>query len=94
MCVVSMVTDDWNQRFPKQYPIFNPTDKINDIFGVVTRKEFEALKKEIEALKALLVAAKKYDEDTGQPNCEKEENIQLIKNIAKAVGIDLEDLLD
>jgi len=58
----------------------------------VTKEEFDALKKEMEALKKLLLAAKAYDEATGQPDCEMEEKVDLIKKIAKIVGVDMKDV--
>jgi len=82
MCMISMIGDDWRQRFPTQWPQFNPEQ--------VTRAEFEALRKEMEELKQLLLAAKKYDEATGQPDCEVDEKVALIKAVAKAVGVDMD----
>ena len=80
MCVVSMIADGWKDQFPHRFPEF-PN---------VTRCEFEALKKEVEELKKLLLEAKKFDEVTGQPDCEMEDKIRLLKEIAKVVGVDLE----
>lgn len=85
MCVVSMVMDDWLHRHP-QLP---PSVPFTELFPV-TRPEFEELKAEVESLKKLLKAAKIYDEETGQPDCEIEEKMDLIKKFAEALGIDLE----
>lgn len=57
-----------------------------------TREEFEALKKEVEELKKLLLAAKEYDEKTGEPDCEIDEKVEVIKKIAKLVGVDMESV--
>ena len=46
----------------------------------VTRSEFDNLKQEVQELKKLLIRTKKYDEETGQPDCE------ALRNIAKIVG--------
>ena len=59
----------------------------------VTRHEFDALKKEVEELKLLLAAAKKYDEATGQPECEHKDKVAFLKSVAEFVGVDLADVL-
>lgn len=79
MCVVSAVGDNWKDSFPNRWPTYPD----------VTREEFDALKKEVKELKELLLAAKKFDEATGQPNCEMDEKIDLIKKVAKELGIDM-----
>lgn len=84
MCVVSMITDGWKDQFPHRFPEF-PN---------ITRGEFEALKKEVEELKKLLLEAKKFDEITGQPNCEMEDKVKLLKEIAKVVGVDLKSVFN
>ncbi len=58
----------------------------------VSRAEFDALRREMEELKKLLTAAKQFDEATGQPDCEMDEKVTLIKAIAKLVGVDLGDV--
>lgn len=91
MCVVSMVGDYWSKRtLPEQFPDY--TRIISS--GEVSRVEFEALKKSVEELKQLLIAAQKYDEAQGEPHCEHEEKIALIKKIAELVGVDLKGVLD
>ena len=59
-----------------------------------TRAEFDALKAELESLKKLLAAAKKYDEETGQPECETEEKVALLKKLAQLVGVDLSSVFE
>ena len=58
----------------------------------VSKQEFEALKKEVEELKQLLKAAKKFDEETGQPDCHMDDKVECIKKLAEYVGVDLEDI--
>ena len=58
----------------------------------VSKQEFEALKKEVEELKQLLKAAKKFDEETGQPDCHMDDKVEFIKKLAEYVGVDLEDI--
>jgi hypothetical protein len=99
MCVYSMVADDWNKRIVPQYPWLDPTINPGQphIYypptPAPTQEQFDALRKEVEALKKLLKAAKIYDEETGQPDCETEEKIGTLKKIAKLLGVDLNDAL-
>ena len=86
MCVVSAVGNMWTQaNRDKERWIYPPAPQIN-------RSELEALKKDIEELRLLLLAAKRYDEETGQPNCEQEDKVALIKAVAKAVGVSMDDV--
>lgn len=55
----------------------------------VTRQEFDELKKEIEELRLLLLAAKRYDEQTGQPNCAMEEKVEFILRMGELLGVDM-----
>lgn len=59
-----------------------------------TQEEFDRLKKEVDELRKLLEAAKKFDESTGQPHCEVDAKVKLIKEIAKLVGVDLGDVFE
>jgi len=58
----------------------------------VTRSEFEKLRYEVEELKALLKAAKRFDVNTGQQDCEHEEKIKIIRKVAEFVGVDIVDV--
>ena len=86
MCVVSNVTDYWRQQ-PQIEPF--TTGDIHDLLGRVTRAEFDSLKKQVEELRELIIAAKKFDESTGQPNCEMAEKVELVKKFAEALGVDM-----
>ena len=92
MCTVSFVGDNWQKGFEKR-PYYQP-EQTNFNLSNISREEFDELKKEVTALKELLIAAKNFDEATGQPDCEVDEKVALIKAVAKAVGVDLEDILD
>ena len=91
MCVVSNIGDDWKDKF---YPRW-PTVPTNPVYPIpeISRQEFEALKKEMEALKKLLAEAKKFDEATGQPDCQMDDKVKFIKQIAKALGVNMDDVL-
>lgn len=108
MCMVSNIGDQWGRDFPDRYPWVKPVplphieppfpmpvfpafpDKQPD----VSREEFDKLRKEMEALRELLKAAKKFDESTGQPHCEVDAKVRLIKEIAKLVGVELGDVFE
>lgn len=89
MCTISMVSDGWREQFPQKWPNFQPS-----IFNPaqVTRDEFESLRREVSELKELLLAAKKFDAATGQPDCEIDEKVRLIREVAKLVGVDMNDV--
>ncbi len=91
MCAVSATGDYWRQN---DWPKWEPYQPLNPTPGYwpppeVTKADLDALKREMEELKKLLVAAKKYDEATGQPDCEMEDKVALIKKVAKLVGVDM-----
>lgn len=100
MCIVSNVGDYWEDRYNKEYPWADPlihpskypAKRLNVNSSPPSREEFEALKKEVEELKTLLIAAQKFDQETNQPNCELEEKIALIKKVAEFVGVDFKDV--
>ena len=92
MCTMSMVGDYWMRETPLRFPQTFPGTGISPTVTGVSRQEFDALKRDVEELKALLVAAKRYDEATGQRDCETDEKVALIKRVAEMVGVDLGDV--
>lgn len=94
MCMVSNVGDGWAEKFPYHWPQIppEPPAKIQLIQAGVSQAEFDALKKEVQELKKLLIAAKEFDKATGQPDCEMDDKVKLIKAIAKLVGVDMGDV--
>lgn len=92
MCGMSSIHDYWNNKFPNSYP--NTFNNIAHSLAIDTlQNEVAVLRKDIEQLKILLAAAKKYDESTGQAECESEEKMKLLKTVAEALGIDLSDAI-
>jgi hypothetical protein len=67
------------------WPVVYPTPQVS-------REEFDALRKEVQDALALLKKAKKYDDETGQPDCEVDEKVAALKAIAKLVGVDLSEV--
>ena len=90
MCTVSMIGDDFSKRLPQQFP--QTTQWLGGAWAGPSRAEFDELKKEVAALKELLIAAKKYDAATGQPDCEQEDKIALLRRLAELVGVDLSEV--
>lgn len=89
MCSVSIVGDYYSDRFkwvPQQIPA--PVFQAG-----ISRFEFEALRAEVREMKELLKAAKRIDELTGQPDCEMDEKLVVLRRIAELVGIDLDNVL-
>lgn len=98
MCVVSMVADHYRDKFwPNQLPDTQPGGFQlwpQTIQGdSPTKQEFEALKREVEEMKALLQKAKIYDEEHDQPDCEMEDKVSLLRRLARELGVDLGDAL-
>lgn len=89
MCTVSMIGD----VYARQWPQYQPTPQIITLPPEVTRAEFDALKREVETMKALLQAAKQYDVEHGEPDCEMDEKLEVLRRVADLVGIDLDDVL-
>lgn len=88
MCTVSFVGDHFRDKWYPEYQ--SPSITIPQ----VSRAEFEDLKQEVLHMKELLRKAKDIDRATGQPDCEMEDKIRFIREIAEAVGVDLADVLE
>ena len=102
MCVVSMIGDHYNDKW-KNFDLDNikPFKTQPDrpdfttspyIEPTVSKGEFDALKKEVQEMKQLLIKAKIYDEQNNEPNCEMEEKVALLKRVAEMVGVDLDEI--
>lgn len=89
MCFVSFIGDYWRQGAPYTHPWIGTGVVIPP---EVTREEVDALRKEIQELRELLLAAKKFDNATGQPDCEMDEKVELLKRVADLVGVDLSEV--
>ena len=101
MCTVSNIGDGYKDNFAPRWPNVPiwPVTPVGVPYPVqpysvpaVSKQEFDALKKEVEELKQLLKAAKKFDEETGQPDCHMDDKVDFIKKLAEYVGVDLEDI--
>lgn len=84
-----MIADHYREKWEPRQWFPPPQISIPAIGGY----EFDALKKEVEELKKLLARAAKYDKDNGEPECEVEDKMALLRKVAKAVGVELDDVL-
>jgi hypothetical protein len=96
MCTVSNIGDTYRDRW---YPVPTtptvPTTWPNSqtiITSPISREEFDALKREVEQMKRELIAAKAKDAAEGNPDCEMEDKIAILRRVAEAVGVDLDDV--
>lgn len=89
------VQPSWPLTWPPidSSPYQQPLSPLSPILSpAVTREEFDELKKAVEEMKNVLLRAKEYDEKTGQPDCEMEDKVDVLKKIAKLVGVDLSEV--
>ena len=95
MCAVSVIGDHYidkwglgkpNTSEPLIWPNFIERD-------TPTKQEFEDLEKEVLDMKQLIKKAKKYDKESGQPDCEIEDKMDFFRKVAKLVGVDLDEVL-
>lgn len=97
MCVVSMITDHYREKWdqPGLWPLHDPIPTWPYETTVPlgpTKQQFDDLKKEVLEMKELLKRALKYDADNNEPHCEMDEKVKLVKEVASAVGVSLEDI--
>jgi hypothetical protein len=95
--MTSAVLNNWQPQLPAN-PIIDHTPKYTYLQGVtipkyVNQEEFDKLKKEVQELKELLIAAKKFDESTNQKDCEQKEKVKLLKELGKHFGVDLDNVI-
>lgn len=98
MCSYSMVADHYRAQWqPTNWPyqtLPHPLSSAGSASLVlnqseVSRAEFNELRRDVQQMKALLERAKEYDAKNGEPDCEMEEKVELIRKVAKLVGVDL-----
>ena len=95
MCVVSMVIDNYRDR---QWPDYTRTTSdtrfVMTDHSLATKADIRDLKRHLIELKELIVAAKKYDDATGQPECEVDEKVDFMFEVADRLGISMDDVLE
>lgn len=94
MCVMSMVTDHYNDKWNKYWPEPNVTVNIPPID---VDKLVEEIRQKVLAdlpdFKELIRKAKEYDKLNNQPDCELDSKKQKIKKLADKLGVKI-DFLD
>jgi hypothetical protein len=97
-----MVGDHYRDKWWPTYPLqpfqqpSGPGQTTTVVFPMpapVSREEFDALKRDVEEMKALLKRAKEYDERNGEPECEMDEKMAVLRKLAEMVGVNLDDVL-
>jgi hypothetical protein len=56
----------------------------------VSKADFDKLRADVDELIALVKRAKKYDAANNEPDCETEEKMDLLRKVAKVIGVDLD----
>jgi hypothetical protein len=100
MCNVSDIGDRYADKWRYLGPASIQPTVTPNVFGQlawqqlpqVTRLEFDTLKREVEEMKVLLAAAKAEDVRTGQPDCEMEDKLVILRRVAEMVGVNLDDV--
>lgn len=105
MCVVSAVGDNYRDWYKERWwssdgtgimgPGVIPTPSFpisNPIPPWATKEDLEEIKKSLEEIKKVLIAAKLFDEATGQKDCEMDEKVELLKTLGRQLGVDMEEV--
>lgn len=94
MCAVSMIGDHYRDKWTIPAYTNIPIGPFPGTLPVVpaSQQDVDALRKEVQEMKELLKRAKKYDEDNGEPNCEMDDKVAVLKRVAALVGVDLSDI--
>jgi hypothetical protein len=98
MCSYSMVADHYKDLWNRPYGPANPINPNQTIQYTplpispppITREEFETLRRQVDEMLMLLKRAVKYDEANNEPECELEEKKDLLRKVAKLVGVDFD----
>lgn len=85
MCVVSLVTDHYTDKWKQLIPI--PFDN-----GAPTVYTPAITAEEIQEFRKLLERAREYDKRNNEPECELAEKRETLKKIAKQLGVEIEFL--
>lgn len=86
-----MVADHYMEKWQDRYQRQMMWPQVVEL--LVSRQEFDELRREVAELKSLLARAKEYDERTGQADCESDEKMAVVRQVAKLVGINLDDVI-
>ena len=90
--VIDQFQKDWSEKWPGTTPDNQPWVFPKDPRVEKLEKDVEEMKKQFESLIKLLKAAKIYDEESGQPDCEMDEKVALIKRLSELLEVDVSDI--
>lgn len=96
MCVVSMVMDDYVDRWGRRYwPGIQPSTGSGTVLDNMswTLPSAGPTQQELEEFRRLLERAREYDKRMNQPDCELEEKVATLKKLAAQLGVNLDDIL-
>ena len=94
MCVVSFIGNHYRDKWePFQPYVPAAAGTTYTLQAGVSQEDFDKLKKEVLEMKELLRKAKIYDEKNNEPNCEIEDKMEFLRQVAKLVGVDLNDVI-
>ena len=91
MCVVSMISDHYIDKWG-QYPVPTVTYPSTNQ-PIITVYPPAISPEEIAEFRRLLERAREYDRKNNEPECELADKVALLKQIAKALGVDLTEAL-
>ena len=100
MCVVSMVMEHYHEKWtqppywpggtaPYEAPIVVPKDWQIELDKLTKPPVVAPTAEEIEEFRKLLERAREYDRKNNEPDCELDEKRQALKQLAKAMGIEI-----
>lgn len=91
MCVVSMIMDHYHDKWAPYYPqptvpVYPPVPYVPMPMPVPAISP-----EEVSEFRRLLERARAYDRKHNEPDCELEEKKRKVRELAKALGVDLGD---
>ena len=89
MCAVSMVGNQFHQGWSQQV---QGAGSLQNFLQSITRQEFENLKQEVFQLRDELKKAKAQDIANNEPDCSHEHKVDLLRQMAKAFDVNLDDI--
>jgi predicted RNase H-like HicB family nuclease len=102
MCSVSFIGDHYGKKWGEyiqplqpttyQFPVAHPSQAEFDELKARVEAQgitIDELRRDLENAVELLKRAKAYDDATGQPDCEKDERVAVVKQVARIMGVDL-----
>lgn len=101
MCVVSNIGDNYQRNDGWPWRPVNPWPPLPEIDKAIPQdfrpiwedavkdKKIADLEDRIKALEELIRKGKEFDAATGQPDCELDEKYELLRKIAKEMGVEI-----